>query len=124
MPPAPTRSRRTSLLSAGELDRARVLDTLVNNLDGMAYRCRNDASWRMIFVSQGCLMLTGYQPTELVENAAVTWEDITTRKNAPMSAPISTPPCSAGNVFFRAVPYRHEIRAHEMGGRTRHCRAR
>ncbi|MDP1655381.1 bifunctional diguanylate cyclase/phosphodiesterase [Rhodoferax sp.] len=77
MPPAPIRSRRTSLLSAGELDRARVLDTLVNNLDGMAYRCCNDASWRMIFVSQGCLMLTGYQPTELVENAAVTWEDIT-----------------------------------------------
>jgi hypothetical protein len=36
----PARIRRTSLLSTGELDRARVLDTLVNNLDGMAYRCQ------------------------------------------------------------------------------------
>lgn len=77
MPSTPTRPRRTSLLSAGELDRSRVLDTLVNNLDGMAYRCLHDASWRMIFVSQGCLVLTGYRPAELVENTAVTWEDIT-----------------------------------------------
>jgi len=73
----PARIRRTSLLSVGELDRARVLDTLVNNLDGMAYRCLNDASWRMVFVSQGCLALTGYAPAELVQNAAISWEDIT-----------------------------------------------
>ncbi len=73
----PARIRRTSLLSIGELDRARVLDTLVNNLDGMAYRCLHDASWRMVFVSQGCLALTGYAPAELVQNAAITWEDIT-----------------------------------------------
>ncbi len=73
----PARIRRTSLLSIGELDRARVLDTLVNNLDGMAYRCQNDANWRMVFVSQGCLPLTGYGPAELVQNAAISWEDIT-----------------------------------------------
>lgn len=73
----PARIRRTSLLSTGELDRARVLDTLVNNLDGMAYRCQNDANWRMVFVSQGCLALTGYAPAELVQNAAISWEDIT-----------------------------------------------
>jgi len=73
----PARIRRTSLLSIGELDRARVLDTLVNNLDGMAYRCLHDASWRMVFVSQGCLALTGYGPAELVQNAAISWEDIT-----------------------------------------------
>lgn len=71
------RPRRTSLLSSGELDRARVLDTLVNNLDGMAYRCLLDARWRMIFVSQGCLALTGYSPAELVQDAAISWEDIT-----------------------------------------------
>jgi diguanylate cyclase (GGDEF)-like protein/PAS domain S-box-containing protein len=73
----PARIRRASLLSTGELDRARVLDTLVNNLDGMAYRCLNDATWRMIFVSQGCLALTGYGPAEMVQNATVSWEDIT-----------------------------------------------
>jgi diguanylate cyclase (GGDEF)-like protein/PAS domain S-box-containing protein len=73
----PARIRRASLLSIGELDRARVLDTLVNNLDGMAYRCRHDETWRMIFVSQGCQGLTGYGPSELVQNAVISWEDIT-----------------------------------------------
>ncbi|MCZ8252635.1 MAG: EAL domain-containing protein [Hylemonella sp.] len=73
----PARIRRASLLSVGELDRARVLDTLVNNLDGMAYRCRHDETWRMIFVSQGCQSLTGYGPSALVQNAVISWEDIT-----------------------------------------------
>ena len=71
------RPRRTSLLSSGELDRARVLDTLVHNLDGMAYRCLLDSRWRMMFVSQGCLALTGYSPADVVENRGVSWEDIT-----------------------------------------------
>ena len=73
----PARIRRASQLSTGELDRARVLDTLVNNLDGMAYRCRHDETWCMIFVSQGCQALTGYGPSELIQNAVISWEDIT-----------------------------------------------
>jgi len=77
MPTQTARLRRTSLLSTEVLDRSRVLDTLVNNLEGMAYRCLNDADWRMIFVSQGCLELTGYNPAELVDNSHISWEEIT-----------------------------------------------
>jgi len=69
--------KRNSLLSCEELDRARILDTLVHNLDGMAYRCQHNDDRRMVFVSQGCPALTGYSATELVDRSGVTWRDIT-----------------------------------------------
>ena len=59
------------------LDPIRVLDTLMANLNGMAYRCRLDKQWTMRFVSQGCLVLTGYAPAALVDNQQVSWEEIT-----------------------------------------------
>lgn len=66
-----------SLNTALPVNRDRVLDTLINNLDGMAYRCHNDAAWTMLFVSQGCFALTGYLPQDLLLHGSVTWEQIT-----------------------------------------------
>jgi PAS domain S-box-containing protein len=45
----------------------RVLSTLMSNLPGMVYRCRNAQSWPMSFVSDGALDVTGYQPSALVD---------------------------------------------------------
>jgi len=70
-------NRRSSLLTCEVLDRSRVLDTLVNNLEGMAYRCRNDAPWTMIFVSQGSQGLCGYSAADLVDDNGISWDRIT-----------------------------------------------
>ena len=77
VPLTPLRLRHPRRLAAQAVDRARVFDTLLNNLEGMAYRCLFDAQWSMVFVSQGSLALTGYAPDELCGNAVVSWEQIT-----------------------------------------------
>jgi diguanylate cyclase (GGDEF)-like protein/PAS domain S-box-containing protein len=73
----PFHPRRSALSTAVPVDRSRVLDTLVNNLAGMAYRCVDDERWTMRFVSHGCLELTGFAPAELVDGDGISWEELT-----------------------------------------------
>nr|WP_315426018.1 EAL domain-containing protein [uncultured Albidiferax sp.] len=71
------RSHHSSPLIARSVNLHKVLDTLVHNLEGMAYRCLMDGEWTMRFVSQGCLRLTGYEAADLLDNQRVSWKDIT-----------------------------------------------
>jgi len=54
----------------------RAMATLLSNLQGMAYRCRNDRDWTMEFVSEGCIELTGYWPSDLLRNRRISYADI------------------------------------------------
>jgi diguanylate cyclase (GGDEF)-like protein/PAS domain S-box-containing protein len=54
----------------------RTLLTLMGNLPGMAYCCRSDERWTMLFVSEGCLELTGYAPADLIGNRKVAYADL------------------------------------------------
>ncbi len=58
------------------IDSERVLEVLVNNLDGMVFRCALDAQWTLHFVSDGCAQLTGYCPDELEHNRLLSFEDL------------------------------------------------
>lgn len=57
-------------------EKQRVLSTLMSNLPGLAYRCRNDEQWTMEFLSEGCLELTGYAPAELLGNRHTSYAQI------------------------------------------------
>ena len=48
-------------------DHIDLLQRLVNNFAGMAYRCLHDADWTLSFVSDGSTELLGYTPTELMD---------------------------------------------------------
>lgn len=54
----------------------RSYSLLLSNLPGMAYRCDFDKFWTMRFVSYGCYKLTGYLPEDLMENRAVSYNDL------------------------------------------------
>jgi PAS domain S-box-containing protein len=54
----------------------RAFATLLSNLPGLAYRCRNDRDWTMEFVSEGCYMLTGYHSEDLVNSSKVSYAQL------------------------------------------------
>ncbi len=58
------------------LESRQLVSNLMNNLPGMAYRCRNDRNWTMEFVSDGCVDLTGYSPVDLIGNHALSFSDL------------------------------------------------
>ncbi len=50
--------------------------TLMSNLPGMAYRCRNDRDWTMEVVSAGSYDLTGYRPEDLIDNHLISYNEL------------------------------------------------
>ncbi len=75
---APAKRRHESDPSHQALrEKERMFGTLMSNLDGVVYRCRNDTQWTMEFVSEGCYRLTGYHPAQLLYNNEISYEMIT-----------------------------------------------
>lgn len=58
--------RKTDELQLNE--QKRFLETLIGNLPGIVYRCKNDKNWSMEFISGRCEELTGYPPEDFILN--------------------------------------------------------
>ncbi|MCC6487202.1 MAG: PAS domain S-box protein, partial [Candidatus Hydrogenedentes bacterium] len=54
----------------------RRLATLIANLPGFVYRCKNDPNWTMEYVSGGSLSVTGYAPEDFLDNRRLAYNDI------------------------------------------------
>lgn len=68
-----TKRKETEELLAKSEQSKRVL---IDNLPGLAYRCKFDKDGTMLFVSKGCYELTGYYPDQFVENKELAFNDI------------------------------------------------
>ncbi len=60
--------KRNNLIKKRLRKSKKRLARLMSNLPGMAYTCKYDENWTMLFVSKGGFELTGYYPEELVQN--------------------------------------------------------
>lgn len=54
----------------------RFLRTLIANIPGVAYACRDDPDWTMVYVSDGAAGLTGYTAEELIGHGPPTYGDL------------------------------------------------
>lgn len=52
------------------------LSLLMDNIPGLAYRCKLDKDWTMLFMSRGCKMLTGYDPEEFIDSLIIKYGEI------------------------------------------------
>ena len=64
-PVAPGRGGAPLRTSVGEPD-LQMLVNLLSHLDGVVYRCRNDANWTIEFASRGCIALFGCDSAQLI----------------------------------------------------------
>ncbi len=107
-----------SLLTAQQ---QRLLDTLLDNLDGMIYRCLYDNNWTMIYVSKGCDNLTGYPARDLLLNKEISYESITHPDDRKKARATIAAAIEKGERF--ELEYRIVRANGEVGGRTWQCSA-
>ncbi|MCE1207547.1 MAG: ATP-binding protein, partial [Spirochaetia bacterium] len=50
--------------------------TLIANLPGFVYRCRDDRDWTMIYISDGCAGITGYGAQDLLLNSSRSFSEL------------------------------------------------
>ncbi|AKJ64234.1 PAS domain S-box protein [Kiritimatiella glycovorans] len=103
--------RRAQEAAAQESERR--LDTLLGNLPGMAYRCRNDRQWTMEYLSHGCLECTGYRPADLIGNRRMSYGDLILREDRPAVWE------SVQRAISKNLPFEMEYRIVTATGQTR-----
>lgn len=94
-------------------NREHLLNSLLSNLDGIVYCCLHDAKWTMLFISDGCLDLTGYVAEDILNNGRISYEDIThpeDRKNVRQSIEDAIAQHARFEVEYRVVTANGEIK--------------
>ncbi len=65
-------------------EQERRMSTLISNLPGTAFRCRNNyPTFTMEYMSEGCLEMTGYPPEDIINNNKLCFFDIVHPEDLP-----------------------------------------
>lgn len=57
-------------------DQENKLKRLINNVDGVVYRCKYDEDYTMLYLNNGIEKVTGYLPRQMINNNELTYSDI------------------------------------------------
>ncbi len=91
----------------------RMLATLLSNLPGMAYQCCDDPERTLLFVSEGCVGLTGYPAFDLVGNRRLSYASLIHDDDC------DTVFASLREAVAQGRPYRLTYRIRHASGQTR-----
>lgn len=58
-----------------QLSRDRFV-SLVGNIPGIVYRCKYDEQWSMLYLSEQIKVISGYEPTDLVNNSKLSFVEL------------------------------------------------
>jgi PAS domain S-box-containing protein len=92
---------------------ARRLDSLLNNLPGFAFRCRNDADGTLEYVSDGVRAVTGYPASDFIGNRVRTLASIMHPGDAPRMT------LEVNRAFATRQPFVLELRIRTATGEER-----
>lgn len=71
-----TRTHKTTIAEEALQETQRRLTTLMQNLPGMVYRCKNDDQYTMEYISDQVFSITGYKAEELINNKTKAFSDL------------------------------------------------
>lgn len=96
-----------------QFDESGVLSTLLNNLDGMVFRYRNDSQSSMELVSAGCQKITGYPSDHAIYLSRHSYERLCHAED------LARVRASVGDALRQHQPYEVEYRILHASGESR-----
>jgi PAS domain S-box-containing protein len=76
-------NKKRKQVEAALRESQRKLDTLINSLPGIVFSRANEPEWPLTYLSEGCLILTGYTSKELVGNGNSLYNSIIHAEDLP-----------------------------------------
>ncbi|MBT3802564.1 MAG: PAS domain-containing protein, partial [Bacteroidetes bacterium] len=54
----------------------REVNSLLSNLNGFIFRCKNDANWTMEYISEGFAKISGYTAADIISNKNISYSSL------------------------------------------------